>query len=139
MDIHLFPLCLFFNFGLWFQHSSFTSSPLPPAGGAAPSASPPVAQADVLCRWRELPPWTSCPMMSWKTKSPTTTPTRHQRPSQSRGEKALTFCAPHLRNTSQPHQKNTDTSSFYRDPLVPLLASSAQVLNRSALSKPHTA
>lgn len=69
-----------------------SSSALPP-GVAAPSASPPVALADVSFRWRELP-WTCCQMMSWKTRSLTTMPTRRQPPSRSRQAEDLHYDSP---------------------------------------------
>lgn len=72
-----------------------TSSVLPPPtpGVAAPSASPPVALADVSFRWRELP-WTCCQMMSWKTRSLTTMPMRRQPPSRSRQGEGLHYDSP---------------------------------------------
>lgn len=85
---------------------SSASHKIPPllflrAGAAAPSASPPVAQADARSRWRG-PPWTSCPTMSWKTRSRTTMPMRHQHPSQSSREKALSS---HLISTYHPQTR----------------------------------
>lgn len=86
-------------------------APLPPAGAAAPSASPPVAQADASFRWRELP-WTSCPTMSWKTRSPTTMPMRRQRPSRSRRDPPID------KSPLSPNKKYLDPPSLNRDPLL---------------------
>lgn len=91
------------------RHPLLTSARLPPAGAAAPLASPPVAQAGVSCRWRE-PPWTSCPMTSWRTRSLTTMPMRPRRPSQNKRGTALTLSSVFYRR----HQNYT--SSFNRDP-----------------------
>lgn len=104
--------------------SAFPSLPLiksrrrcsPGAGAAAPSASPPVARADARSRWR-APPWTSCPTTSWKTRSRTTMPMRHQRPSRSSREKALTS---HLTSTyhPQPREEIFRPSPLPGDPLT---------------------
>lgn len=94
-------------------------------GVAAPSAFPPAAQADARSSWRG-PPWTSCPTMSWKTRSRTTMPMRHRHPSRSSREKALTS---HLISTyhPQPREETFRPSQLERGPTAwPLSPSSGQ-------------